>query len=437
MCGKGVGAMSRTWNKADTALISSTLFFLLSLYLHLHVPSAIWTDGLLMVSEAALVGGVADWFAVTALFRRPLGFPYHTAILPRRRDSFIHAIVVMVQKEFFSRRKIFRHIEKIHLFPMLQEFLRKEATETRMTGTVLHFIRASFLRKKNKKVIAYLAERLKGILLREDPSELMNRFDALFRTNEWDRKALVRISCLLAQEVLTEETRQSIRDGLAELEREKIGDGFLSRLLEVTNTVNLDEGAELIQRHTCHVLNELGREYSPLQENAIALLHDCIGDLRQDAELLRLARELQERLACELPIEETLGRLFQGLRKHFQMDLQREVDPIAEHMPAFYTHLQSILHVEYQHMLFLIEERSELQKIITKVLYDLLARSALHAQTLVGVIVRNVLSRLTDEELNHLIYDKVEEDLLWIRVNGSLVGGCIGLLLFICMNIFS
>ena len=429
--------MSRTWNKADAALISSTLFFLLALYLHLHVPSAIWTDGLLMVSEAALVGGVADWFAVTALFRRPLGFPYHTAILPRRRDSFIHAIVVMVQKEFFSRRKIFRHIEKIHLFPMLQEFLHKEATETRMTGTVLHFIRASFLRKKNKKVIAYLAERLKGILLREDPSELMNRFDALFRTNEWDRKALVRISCLLAQEVSTEETRQSIRDGLAELEREKIGDGFLSRLLEVTNTVNLDEGAELIQRHTCHVLNELGREYSPLQENAIALLHDCIGDLRQDAELLRLARDLQERLACELPIEETLGRLFQGLRKHFQMDLQREVDPIAEHMPAFYTHLQSILHVEYQHMLFLIEERSELQKIITKVLYDLLARSALHAQTLVGVIVRNVLSRLTDEELNHLIYDKVEEDLLWIRVNGSLVGGCIGLLLFICMNIFS
>ena len=429
--------MSQTWNKADAALISSALFFLLALYLHLHLPSVFWTDGLLMVSEAALVGGVADWFAVTALFRRPLGFPYHTAILPRRRDSFIHAIVVMVQKEFFSRRKIFRHIEKIHLFPMLQEFLHKEATETRMTGTVLHFIRASFLRKKNKKAIAYLAERLKGILLREDPSELMNRFDALFRTNEWDRKALVRISHLLAQEVSTEETQQSIRNALAELEREKIGDGFLSRLLEVTNTVNLDEGAELIQRHTCHVLNELGREYSPLQENAIALLHDCIGDLRQDAELLRLARELQERLACELPIEETLGRLFQGLRKHFQMDLQREVDPIAEHMPAFYTHLQSILHVEYHHMLFLIEERTELQKIITKVLYDLLARSALHAQTLVGVIVGNVLSRLTDEELNHLVYDKVEEDLLWIRVNGSLVGGCIGLFLFICMNIFS
>ena len=152
---------------------------------------------------------------------------------------------------------------------------------------------------------------------------------------------------------------------------------------------------------------------------------------------MHLARQLQERLAYELPIDETIARLFRGMRKHFQMDLKREVDPITEHMPAFYTHLQTILHIEYQHMLLLVEERPELQKIIAKVLYDLLARSALHAQTLVGVIVSSVLSRLTDEELNHLIYDKVEEDLLWIRVNGSLVGGCIGLFLFICMSIFS
>ena len=429
--------MTRTWNKADTALFSSFLLFLISLALHLQFPSVLWTDGLLMVSEAALVGGVADWFAVTALFRKPLGFPYHTAILPRRRDSLIRAITVMVQKEFFSRRKIFRHIEKIHLLPMLQAFLHKKETEDQLTGTVLHFIRAAFLRKNNKKAITYLSARLKQLLLREDPSELMDRFAVLSTANGWDQQALSRIALLLAREVSSEETRQSIRDALAELEREKLGDGFLSRLLEVTNTVNLDEGAELIQRHTCHVLAELGRDDSPLQKNAVVLMRDCLSDLRQDAELMHLARQLQERLAYELPIDETIARLFRGMRKHVQMDLKREVDPIAEHMPAFYTHLQTILHIEYQHMLLLVEERPELQKIIAKVLYDLLARSALHAQTLVGVIVSSVLSRLTDEELNHLIYDKVEEDLLWIRVNGSLVGGCIGLFLFVGTLIFS
>ena len=63
-------------------------------------------------------------------------------------------------------------------------------------------------------------------------------------------------------------------------------------------------------------------------------------------------------------------------------------------------------------------------------IYDLIARTALHAQTLVGVIVTNVLSRLTDEQLNHLVYDKVEPDLLWIRMNGSIVGAGIGLVLY-------
>ena len=50
-------------NKADAALAGSFLAFLASLYLHLQFPNALWADGLLTVSEAALVGGAADWFA--------------------------------------------------------------------------------------------------------------------------------------------------------------------------------------------------------------------------------------------------------------------------------------------------------------------------------------------------------------------------------------
>src|SRR4051812_24890957 len=51
--------------------------------------------------EAALVGGLADWFAVTALFRHPLGIPIpHTAIIPHRREKIIESIVSMVQNEW-------------------------------------------------------------------------------------------------------------------------------------------------------------------------------------------------------------------------------------------------------------------------------------------------------------------------------------------------
>ena len=105
--------MSNGFNKADKTLLIVFILFLGIMYLHLCYPHSLAVDGLLFASEAALVGGIADWFAVTALFRKPLGFPYHTAILPRRREAFIEASVTLVQQEFFSRRKIFHHLEKI------------------------------------------------------------------------------------------------------------------------------------------------------------------------------------------------------------------------------------------------------------------------------------------------------------------------------------
>ena len=90
---------------------------------------------------------------------------------------------------------------------------------------------------------------------------------------------------------------------------------------------------------------------------------------------------------------------------------------------------------EYDRAIALIETDELLRKSVGHFLYDIIARSMLHAQALVGVIVERVLSRLTDEQLNHLVYDKVEPDLLWIRMNGSIVGSGIGLLIFIALQI--
>ena len=70
-------AMTKSWNKADRVLFLAFLVFLLALFVHLQLPHSVFASGFLFCAEAALVGGIADWFAVTALFRKPLGFPYH------------------------------------------------------------------------------------------------------------------------------------------------------------------------------------------------------------------------------------------------------------------------------------------------------------------------------------------------------------------------
>ena len=103
------------------------------------------------------MGGLADWFAVTALFEKPLGFPYHTAILPRRRDAFIKASVTLVQKEFFSKRKIFHHLEKLHLMPMLLNWLDQPETKSRLTGRLLVYARNILVEESSGEQAAEIA----------------------------------------------------------------------------------------------------------------------------------------------------------------------------------------------------------------------------------------------------------------------------------------
>ena len=107
------------WNTADTTLLCAALFFLMAVGFKITFPGNVFAEGFLFVTEAALVGGIADWFAVTALFKKPLGFPFHTAILPRRRKDFVKASVVMVQQEFFSRRTIFKKLGDFKLMPRI------------------------------------------------------------------------------------------------------------------------------------------------------------------------------------------------------------------------------------------------------------------------------------------------------------------------------
>ena len=140
--------------------------------------------------------------------------------------------------------------------------------------------------------------------------------------------------------------------------------------------------------------------------------------------------ELRDSLVAELPIEEAVARAAAHMRAHFDADAARQVDAVEEHLPVLRSRLADIIEEEYDRGLHLLQEDEELRHTVGHFLYDLIARSALHAQTLVGVVVENVLSRLTDEQLNHLVYDKVEPDLLWIRMNGSIVGAGIGFVLF-------
>jgi uncharacterized membrane-anchored protein YjiN (DUF445 family) len=86
-------------------------------------------------AEAAMVGGVADWFAVTALFRRPLGLPIpHTALIIERKDQFAATLGQFVQENFLTADVLAERIGSARLVPRLGAWLADQANAARLAG---------------------------------------------------------------------------------------------------------------------------------------------------------------------------------------------------------------------------------------------------------------------------------------------------------------
>ena len=86
-------------------------------------------------AEASMVGGAADWFAVTALFRRPLGLPIpHTALIVERKDQFAATLGRFVQENFLTADVLAERIRSARLVPRLAAWLADEANAARFAG---------------------------------------------------------------------------------------------------------------------------------------------------------------------------------------------------------------------------------------------------------------------------------------------------------------
>ena len=103
----------------------------------------VWLQLLAAGFEAAVVGGLADWFAVTALFRHPLGLPIpHTAIIPKRRDRIIESVVSMVQDEWLSPEVIGTRLGRFAPSELIVDWLRDPAHVGRLGDPVRDLLRA-------------------------------------------------------------------------------------------------------------------------------------------------------------------------------------------------------------------------------------------------------------------------------------------------------
>src|SRR5690606_28447097 len=114
------------------ALIAMAITFIIAFWLQGKHP---WLGYVRAAAEGGMVGALADWFAVTALFRRPLGLPIpHTAIIPNRKDEIGRTLGEFVETNFLSGDVVRTKLAATALAAKAGEWLRVPTNSQRLTA---------------------------------------------------------------------------------------------------------------------------------------------------------------------------------------------------------------------------------------------------------------------------------------------------------------
>lgn len=429
------------WNKADTTLLCAALCFVAAVGFRILFPDSILSEGILFVTEAAMVGGIADWFAVTALFKKPLGFPFHTAILPNRRKEFVEASTTMVQKEFFSRRALFKKVDNFDLLPVLINYLEKPETKHFLLNEILAALKKYISSTDKESQSKLIAQKLRRELENIPVKELIDDGGRWLKSTGKDTEFFVALMKKLKEIAAKNETRVKLQGVLEEFAAEKTKNAgafsmLMAGLAQMLNFVNFEEAAEIMQVQLVKLLDELSRN-TQIQRRTLEECRLKLSALAETSDFKDLIERLQVDLITELPLEETVKAALEKLEKPiFTMKLN-EFAPVAQDSKNLGVVLAETLIELYDKFLSGLKNDGEIKKAAEKFLAEIAARATFYAQPLVGEVTKSALNKMTDEQLNSLVYDKAEPDFVWIRMNGSIVGSFIGIIIFALIKIIS
>ena len=397
------------WNKADKTLLAAAAVFAFALCLHVQYKSSVFAAGFLFCAEAALVGGIADWFAVTALFEKPLGFPWHTAILPRRRQSFIEATGRMLQREFFGKKALVAKVRKVNFAARLLAWLAEEENKD-MLATWLADSGKKWLKANDGLLTDRLGRQLQELAGAQVPVDKVRSFQ-LYGVKK------------LEEAVRQPEFADKIRNGLEGYIDSKL-QGPMAMMMagfaQSMNMINTEEAAGLIRDKCLLFLSRVQEEES---EEA--------GQLMLISE--KFLQFLQKNFAAKQELDKVLLNSVQRLNlSEYLFNATDGVSGANAPEVRLKELSRGIIEVVYGMLL----ENGSLQAELNGICYQLTARGAMQAQEMLGTIADDVLGTMTDEQINRLVYDKAEPDLLWIRMNGSIVGAAIGLVIFAILQLF-
>lgn len=365
---------------------------------------------------SAMIGGIADWFAVNALFRKPLGISYKTEILPRKREKIFNDIVDMVQNTLLSKENIKIQLKRYSIPHLLLRYLEQNEGKEDLK-ILLEKILQDSLQQIN--LVEILRENiLKNQMVQAAIVPLLLQIIDFSRKKRYDDKIIAFIINELQKIFAQPEMKELITNILIDVQKSYEQDDELRKLakhLLAQMGYTPDRLSGIIQDKLVFFLNDLKSANHPLM-------------LKLKAKLIKLISELETDCELRIKVEEWIMTLIQ---KNIDEKFIRTLLSIPHATPQENNTLLRYITQQMDDFIDEFKNNSEKQQsvddFIKKIIIDLL--DSYHTQ--IGELVISSLNKYTNKSLVAMIESKVGDDLQMIRINGSLVGGIAGIVLFL------
>ena len=372
----------------------------------LHHPAP-WAAWLHAFAEAGMVGALADWFAVVALFRHPLGIPIpHTAIIPNRKNEIGDSMSRFVADHFLESEVVRKKLQETNLAAFLVSWLKSKKGRNSVEELSVSVLRWALGALNEKRVRRFLSRLSRKQLANISLAPLLGT------TLEWlvkgQRHQQILTQVLRYTIVLIDENRETIR---AKVQRESpwwvpgfVDDRILKKMLERIE----------------HQLFEmtLNPEH-PMRGQFNQWIQKLAHDLQHSPTHLRKGEEIKDQLLANDELQDYLFGLWREFSRGIVADIGKPDSVIRQQVGQW---LQDVAEE--------LDGDPDMQAWVNDWLVNTITIVVSRNSEQIASLISDTVKSWDGTDTSRRVELAIGRDLQFIRINGTLVGGLVGLVIY-------
>jgi len=396
--------------------VATGLFLLMAVVfcLTLLVPdNPTWLGYVRAFSEAAMIGALADWFAVTALFRHPLGIPIpHTAIVPNNKDRIGDSLAGFVERNFLTKDVLEPKLKELDFATRIGQWMQEPANASRLSkdaGELINWLLDSI---DNDSVRSFLEKNLRTGSGSIQVAPLISRvLSALTASNR--HQELIDSAVRIARQQLYA-NQHSIRNRIKDQ-----SPWWLPKFVD-------EEIYQKILGEIAHLLNRIGDDPNhPARHSFNRATEELTESLASDPDMISRGEEIKADLLNHPAVQHYLTASWDDIKQYVNEQANQPDSKLRERLERAISKLGQAL-----------QEDQPMQKQVNDWVRSGILNVLDNHRASIGSVISDTVKSWDTDLTTRRVELQVGRDLQFIRINGTLVGGLVGLIIYTLVEVF-